>query len=67
MGKYLIGYNDSTMNDYIINNKIGLLLKKKEFQRIFQKLYKNQKIIEFNTQKKDLNNLIKTSSFYTTL
>ena len=48
MGKYLIGNNDFTMKDYIIDPKIGMLFdnnlnKKKVNQTIFNKIYKFSK------------------------
>ena len=54
MGKYVIGFNDATMNEYIINNKIGLLInsKKKSFKR--KLINKNH-----NYRKKHMNSLYK--------
>ena len=54
LGKYVIGFNDATMNEYIINNKIGLLInsKKKSFKR--ELINKN-----FDYRKKYMNSLYK--------
>ncbi len=54
LGKYVIGFNDATMNEYIINNKIGLLInsKKKSFKR--ELINKN-----FDYRKKYMNSIYK--------
>ena len=43
-GKYLVGFNDGTMNEYIINKKIGFLFD-----------HQSNKIINVNNVKKNLN------------
>ena len=54
LGKYVVGFNDATMNEYIINNKIGLLInsKRKSFKR--ELINKN-----FDYRKKHMNSLYK--------
>ena len=54
LGKYVVGFNDATMNEYIINNKIGLLInsKRKSFKR--ELINKN-----FDYRKKHMNSIYK--------
>ena len=48
MNKYLFAYNDATMNEYIVNKKIGLLFNKKKITQFKLRNLNNN----FNYRKK---------------
>ena len=65
-GKYVVGYNESTMNEYIINKKIGLLIpSKKKFQISFLNKYSNYRLkINDTFYQKWKNDRFKILSFF---
>jgi hypothetical protein len=65
-GKYVVGYNESTMNEYIINKKIGLLIpSKKKFQISFLNRYSNYRLkINDTFYQKWKNDKFKILSFF---